>query len=70
MLASEDFIEELKLRSAKTTGTCQSTASENKNLPNNDDVTLNYSHKDDHPESLYSRQSQNVNAPADLYHFG
>ena len=63
------IIDSSEFTSDKTAGTCRWTASENMNLPNNDDVTLNYSHQDDHPESSYSGRSQNVNALADLYYF-
>ena len=58
--------------SKKTAGTCRWTAPEimDPPNPNDDDVTLNYSHKEDRPESSYPGQSQNVNALADLYYFG
>ena len=66
------IIDSSEYTSIKTTGTSEWTAPEimHPPNPNDDDVTLNYSHKDNHPESSYSEQSQNVNALADLYYFG
>ncbi|EDR16189.1 uncharacterized protein LACBIDRAFT_321442 [Laccaria bicolor S238N-H82] len=44
--------------SIKTAGICRWTAPEIMNPPNNDDITLNYSHRDDCSESSYAGQSQ------------
>ena len=66
------IIDSSEFTSITTAGTCPWTAPEimDPPNPNDDDVTLNYSHKDERPESSYSAQSQNVNALADLYDFG
>ena len=66
------IIDSSEFTSIKTAGTGRWILPEIMDPPNpdDDDVTSNYSHKDDRPESSYSGQSQNVNALADLYYFG